>query len=148
MKNVYLAGLCAVMLLFSSQVWAQSTPEKLVSQFFQTLEASGTSKALDDLYATNVWMDKAQEAILNLKNQMATLTEDYVGKYHGYEPITKRSIADSYVLMSYLVRYDRQPLRFTFQFYKPQNEWRVYSFKYDAGLDDELEEAAKIYFLD
>ena len=50
------------------------------------------------------------------------------------------------ILKSYLVKYDRQPIRFTFQFYKPNKEWRIHSFKYDGNIDDEIEEAAKLYY--
>ena len=84
---------------------------------------------------------------MKLKNQMEGLTEDFIGKYYGFELIAEKKITDSYILLSYLVKYDRQPLRFTFQYYKPNDEWRLYSFEYDGNLDAELEESAKIYFL-
>ncbi len=126
---------------------SQNKPKELVEKFFYTYENEGSAKALDELYSTNHWMNKAEDAILKLKNQMEGLTEDYIGKYYGYELITKKIISDSYVLRSYLVKYDRQPLRFTFQFYKPHNEWRLHSFKYDGNLDSELEESAKLYYI-
>ncbi|WP_209405780.1 hypothetical protein [Pseudozobellia sp. WGM2] len=50
--------------------------------------------------------------------------------------------------MSYLVKFDRQPIRFTFQFYKPYNQWRTHRFKYDGNVDEEIEESAKVYYLD
>jgi hypothetical protein len=143
-KLVFLASW---IILNTSIACAQSTPKQMVQQFFETYESKGNATALEELYATNKWMDKAGDAILNLKNQMEGLTEDYIGKYYGYEMITEKWISDSYVLMSYLVKFDRQPLRYTFQFYKPDKEWKVHSFQFDGNLDSELEESAKLYFL-
>lgn len=125
----------------------QSTPEQLSEIFFETFQTEGSTEALDELYSTNPWMNKAEDAILKLKNQMEGLNEDYVGKYHGFEFIAEKSISDSYVLRSYMIKFDRQPLRFTFQFYKPDKTWRIYSFTYDGRLGSELEESAKLFYL-
>jgi hypothetical protein len=51
------------------------------------------------------------------------------------------------MLYSYLVKYDRQPLRFIFKFYKPNDKWVLYSYALDDSLDDEIQEAAKLYYL-
>jgi hypothetical protein len=50
-------------------------------------------------------------------------------------------------MITYIVKYDREPLRFTFFFYKPKDVWRVSNFSYDENISDELEEAAKVYRL-
>ncbi|WP_396633236.1 hypothetical protein [Maribacter sp. R86514] len=126
----------------------QNTPEEIVSNFFTEYQNDGESKALDNLYSNNKWMNRATDAITKLKQQLGTLNEDYVGKYYGYELIVEKRLSDSFILMSYLVKYDRQPIRFTFQFYKPDNEWRTHSFKYDGNIDEEIEESAKVYYLD
>jgi len=136
-----------VIILFTAQVNAQSTPEDLSNLFFKTFEEKGSTDALDELYSTNTWINKAPDAVLNLKNQMEGLHEDYIGKYYGYEFITEKKISESFVLRSYLVKYDRQPLRFTFQFYKPNDIWKAYSFQYDGNLSSELEESANIIFI-
>ena len=102
---------------------------------------------MDNLYKNNKWINRATDAITNLKQQLEALNEDYVGKYYGYELITEKKLSDSFILMSYLVKYDRQPIRFTFQFYKPNNEWITFSFKYDGNIDEEIEESAKVYYL-
>ena len=123
---------------------AQSSPDGYIEKFFETFQKKGSTPALDELYSSNKWVSKAEDAVANLKSQMVELTVDYVGELHGYELITKKKLSDSYILYSYLVKYDRQPIRFTFQFYKPNKTWRLQSFKFDASLDDELEEAVMI----
>lgn len=126
---------------------AQSSPEEYITKFFKTYQDEGSTKALNELYETNKWVTKAEDAITNLKTQMEGLTVDYAGKFHGFELITEKKLSDSYVLFSYLAKYDRQPIRFTFQFYKPNKTWRLQSFEFDASLDTELEESAKIHYL-
>lgn len=144
-RSIVLTLVCTAILAFSAV--AQNTPESLVQQFFETYNKQGSAKALDELYSTNNWIDTDGDAMLNLKNQMAGLTTDYIGKYYGYELIVERTISDSFILQSYIVKFDRQPLRFTFQFYRPDNEWRLQAFQYDANMDDELEESAKLYYM-
>lgn len=139
--------LTAFLLLIGTSIYAQNTPTEMVGRFFEEYQNEGVSEALDNLYGTNKWMERNQDAISNLKSQMQGLNEDYVGKFYGYELIVEKKLSESYLLLSYLVKYDRQPLRFTFQFYMPDQNWIVYSFKYDGNIDDEIEEAAKLYYL-
>ncbi|MEM9932113.1 MAG: hypothetical protein AAF824_00815, partial [Bacteroidota bacterium] len=107
----------------------------------------GSSYALDELYKTNKWFARSADGIAKVKRQLEGLNEDFVGKYYGYEFIVRKDFANCYTLISCLGKYDRQPIRFTFQFYKPQESWTIYSFQYDDTFDDELEEAAKLYYL-
>lgn len=132
--------------LFSTQCFAQINPDRIVESFFKEYEKEGSTKALNTLYESNKWIDPNGSALISLKEQMETLTEDFIGKFRGYELIVEKKLADSYILRSYLVKYDRQPIRFTFQFYRPDKEWMLFSFKYDGNIDDEIEEAAKLYY--
>lgn len=124
------------------------SPSSLVEKFFQEFAHDGASVALDNLYATNPWMERNQDAVTNLKSKLEGLNEDFVGKFYGYDLIAEKSFGDRYILLSYLIRYDRQPIRFTFQFYRPDKEWRVYGFQFDGDFTDEMKEALKAYYLD
>ncbi len=136
-----------VLVFFTLTGIAQTSPEQMVETFFVNYEKDGASIALDNLYSTNKWMSRAKDAIENLKNQLEGLNEDFVGKYYGYELIVEKRLSESYVLLSYLVKYERQPIRFTFQFYKPNDVWLIYSFQFDGDIDEEIEEAAKLNHL-
>ncbi|RAJ13023.1 hypothetical protein [Olleya aquimaris] len=137
-----------ILFSFSLITFGQNKPEEIVTNFFNEYKNDGASKAIDNLYSTNKWMARATDAITKLKQQLSALNEDFVGQYYGYELIVEKKLSDSFILMSYLVKYDRQPIRFTFQFYKPENQWRIHSFKYDSNIDEEIEESAKAYYLD
>lgn len=134
-----------ITLFVSFTAAAQSDPTDVVELFFTEFKEKGVAVAVDNLYKPNKWISKSADAIIQLKSQLQGLNEDYVGKYYGKELILEKKLADSFILMSYLVKYDRQPIRFTFQFYKPNDIWMIHSFKFDGNLDVEIEEAAKLY---
>ena len=61
-----------------------------------------------------------------------------VGKYHGRRLLVEKTIAGRYVCARYLVFYDREPLRFTFEFYKPENTWRGHMLSCDEHYRAEV----------
>ncbi len=136
------------LLFFANPGTAQNNPDEIVEQFFIDYQDKGASEALDNLYSNNPWMNRKTDAVSNLKTQLEALNESFVGQFFGFEKIVEKRLTGSYVLLSYLAKYDRQPVRFTFQFYKPDDKWRTFSFQFDTDIDDEIEEAAKLYYLD
>ncbi|HPR00968.1 MAG: hypothetical protein H6561_01365 [Lewinellaceae bacterium] len=139
--KILIPFLCGVLL--TTPIFGQTTPEDLIKKFFTEYESSGAKPALDHLYGTNKWIALNQDAIENVKTQLAGI-HDIVGDYYGHEFITKQSAGESFHLFSYLVKYDRQPVRFTFEFYKPKDQWTLFSFSFDESVNEELEEAAKL----
>ena len=127
--------------------FAQQGSEDIINTFFKEY-TKNPSKAVENIYATNPWTARIKDGIETMKNEVNKFTMDYVGSYYGYELITKKQLSESFVLYSYMVKYDRQPIRFLFTVYKANDKWCLYSFKIDSELDDELEQAAKIYYLD
>jgi hypothetical protein len=141
MKPLLLLGL----LFLTMSVNAQ-TPHDIINKFFTTYEKD-PGKAVKEMYKTNVWTERIKDDIENIANRLNWFNEAYVGKYYGYEPITNQKFTDSFVLYSYLVKYDRQPLRFIFKFYKPNDTWVLYGFQFDDAFTTEIEEAAKINYI-
>jgi hypothetical protein len=114
----------------------------IIDTFFKKYKDGGTSPAIDYLFGTNkLFTDTVQ--IAGLKGKLDALRQS-IGKYLGKEIIAQRSASPSLFFYSYLVKHENQPVRFTFIFYKPQNDWVLYRFKYDDQLDIELEDAGKI----
>lgn len=139
-------SLIVSIIVASSNLFAQSSPQKLIDTFFTTYEKD-VGKAVRDLYATNKWNERIKDDIDKVIGTVNGFTESYMGKYYGKELITTKQFSESFVLYSYLVKYDRQPIRFIFKFYKPNDDWVLYSYALDVGLDDEIQEAAKLYYL-
>ncbi len=143
MKNLLFSLLLFITAL---PVFAQTTPDDMVATFFNEYKKD-KGIAVKNLYGTSPWMSRATDAISNMVGEVEKLTPDYVGKFYGYSLICHKQLADCFVLQSYLLRYDRQPIRFIFQFYKPDKEWMLYSLSFDVNLDDEVEESAKMFYL-
>ena len=145
-RKIKFLTLLIVAVLSTNISKAQSTTEEITARFFETYEKS-PQKAVDYAFGTNKWMmDRNKDGIENVKTQLTSFL-GLVGDYYGYEKITEKSVGESYRLVSYMLKYDRQPVRFTFIFYKPKDKWQVQNFQYDDSLDDELEESGKVYRL-
>lgn len=126
-------------------LYAQSTGKEITDRFFDLYKEDPT-KAVDYAFATNKWMERNKDGVVKLKNQLSN-TLELIGDYYGYEQITEKSAGENFKLVSYLLRYDRQPLRFTFVLYRPNGEWQLQNFQFDDNVDEELEEAGKVYRL-
>ncbi|SDR79392.1 hypothetical protein [Winogradskyella sediminis] len=145
-RKIKLFTLLIVTVLSTNILKAQTTTEEITTEFFKTYEKS-PQKAVDYVFETNKWMiDRNKDGIENVKTQLTSFL-GLVGDYYGYEKVTEKSVGESYKLVSYMIKYDRQPVRFTFVFYKPKDKWQVQNFQYDDNLDDELEESGKVYRL-
>jgi hypothetical protein len=139
-------SLLIVLLFCTFNSIAQSDPQKMIDEFFDLYKNKGTDSALDYLFGTNKWMDGSKDQIDGVKLKLNS-TLKLLGEYQGYNLITKKSVADHLSLYTFMVRYDRQPLRFSILFYKPNDQWRLMNFSYDDNLGNELEEAAKAFRL-
>ena len=121
---------------------AESDYHQKVNTFFSKLKAGKVTEAVEYIYADNPWISKDSDAVQNLKNQMASL-DKLVGKYNSHEKLVEKVVADRYAYLYYFVAYDRQPLSFIFEFYRPQDDWMTFSFSFDTDIDDEIAEQAK-----
>lgn len=134
------------LITISGNLLAQSNSQDLIDKFFETYKKDA-GKAVKELYATNKWTERVKDDIDKVIGTVNSFTESYMGKYYGYELITKKKFAESFELYSYMIKYDRQPIRFIFKFYKPNDKWVLYSYALDDSLDSEIQEAAKLYYL-
>ncbi|KQC33068.1 hypothetical protein AAU57_06870 [Nonlabens sp. YIK11] len=136
----------AILLLFLfiiSQLPAQNTPEALVETFFKEQASKGPEVALTNLYSNNEWAIDNAESISILKKKLVT-AENVLGKMHGHALLGEKKLNDYFVIYTYTALYDLQPMRFTFQFYKPKDRWKTFAFSFDENLDDELEASLKL----
>lgn len=138
--------LATVLFIFCiSSLGKAQNPDEMISTFFETYESNKPMEALDKLYSHTPWLERIRDDVERLKTQFANL-KSIVGEYHGREVLYQRKVKECFFIATYLVRYDRQPIRFNFEFYNPSDQWILYSFSYDDSFDDDLVEAAKRQF--
>lgn len=128
----------------NSQSLTDLTPEQLNSEFFDLYKSKGNEASLKYIFSTNKWISEGD--ITSVKTKLADLTSQ-LGKYYDKELITKKSIGKNYVLYSFLVKYERQPIRFTITYYKADTKWQLQILEFDVDLQTELREAASSYRL-
>jgi len=138
-KLPVLIFLCAIV---NYSVYSQAKSEDITNEFFEQYKNS-PMEAVDYAFSTNQWFERNMDAVENVKSQLDKVL-NLIGEYYGHEIITEKSLGQSLKLVSYLVKYNRQPLRFTFVLYKPKDRWQVQNFLFDDNLGDELKEAGKI----
>jgi hypothetical protein len=141
--NKFILTALLPLLGLSTQMVAQQAPDQIIEKFFDDYQTNDPGAVLDSLYTHMPTADDIAEDIARLKSQFVGL-KDVVGAYRGYELITEKSIADKFNVYSYLVRYERQPVRFVFVFYKPAERWGLFSFSYDDNLLMELEQSVRL----
>lgn len=133
-------------LLLSTHSFGQLADNEVITKkFFETFKTD-PGKAYNDLFVDNKWMKDKKTDLEAIRLKLIDFFSG-LGQYYGYEPITEKSAGESYVLKSYLIKYERQPVRFTFLLYRPNKTWQIQNFSYDTNIEDEVEEAAKAYRL-
>lgn len=140
-----LAFACLLGLLGGPSVFSQSTPEDLIAHFFTDYKED-IVKAFDNIYATNKWISAQSDDIVKLKSQLQQF-ELLVGDYIGEEFLAKSSMGEDYVMFVYFAKYERQPVRFTFHFYRTNGEWKIFAFRYDDSFGNELEDLLKYEYM-
>ena len=134
---------CLVCFISFAPVSAQNSTRDITDKFFK-LYAEDPGKAIEYGFSTNKWvMEKNMAGVENVRLKLLNLIT-LIGDYRGYEMINEEVIGESLKLQSYMMKYDRQPIRFTFIFYRPGESWVVQNCQYDAKLTDELEELGRI----
>ena len=122
------------------------TSNPLVDTFFANYKLS-PEIALDSMYNTNVYLIKGTLEMDTLKRQLRQLLSQ-LGTYRGYDLITRNAVSEHYAIYSYILYYDRQPVRFNFIVYQPPGrQWHLQYFQFDTKLGDELEESSSVKFL-
>jgi ABC-type transporter MlaC component len=135
-------------LLFCSfNALAQSDPQKMIDEFFKLYKEKSSDAALDYVFDTNKWMKDSKDQIENVKFKLNSTVVKAMGDYYGYDLITKKTVGDKLTYYTFLLRYDRQPIRFNFLFYSPNGQWRLLNFSFDDSIKEDLVEASKAYRL-
>jgi len=115
----------------------------LVYTFINKFEKSGINNAIDFVYSTNSWINADNANIENVKSEVNSVIGT-LGAYYGYDFIKKSQLSNCLVTYSFIMRFDKQPIRFVFVLYKPKDEWRFQLFNYDGNIIEEMQNSMNI----
>jgi hypothetical protein len=131
----------AIILLIISTINTYAQKEDffiIPDNFFKTFKAKGSDAAIDYIYSTNKYLSVNMPANLKIKAELKKITS-MVDDYYDYELVKKILLGKSYVKLIYIGKFKRQPIRFIFILYKPDNNWQLQQFKFDDKVAKLLE---------
>jgi len=146
MRTICAVLFCIMVVPLSAASPASEPPdgyEPIVDAFFSRLQEGKVDDAVDQLYASNPWMARSEDAVQQIKSQLGNL-KSLVGEYASHDLIVRKTLGGRLVYLNYLVSFDRQPLRFEFQFYRPRDKWMTYSSSFDDEVDEDLERQGRL----
>lgn len=135
MKRLFIT-VVACWFTWISTLIAQSTYQEVLDKFFSLYGEGKTDQAIDYIFATNKYLESAQQQVVAIKEKMKTITS-VIGSYYGYDIIGLYGSAERFIYIRCLVRHDRQPLFFTFLLYKPDSKWQLQTLRFDDKLEEE-----------
>jgi len=142
-QKLILVGLVSILCMTKS--FGQTSINEITEKFF-SIYSTDAIKAVEYAFSTNKWFNRQLDGVANLKNKLKNII-DLCGEYYGYELLSTKTAGKSITMTTFIIKYDRVPIRFTFFFYKVKDTWRVNNFSYDEDIDKDLEEATKAYRL-
>ena len=117
----------------------ENSPNHLVNTFFNIYEDKSTDEAFDYIFSTNNLISKSDVGLIKSK---ISKYRNALGDYYGKEMFVTQKINETIEVQSYILKYENQPLRFIFTFYKPNKGWKIQNFKISDTFIEEVEEAS------
>lgn len=124
--------------------FGQSTPQDISTRFFVIYKTGDSDKALDYLFSSSPFKSDITEAIEEVKRKLKKAATQ-IGSFYGADLLATKTAGTNIIMLTYIVRHEREPLAFNIMFYKPNDKWQMQNFKFGNAIDDELEEASKAY---
>lgn len=112
----------------------ETTYQQVVEKFFNIYKDKGPENAIDYIFSTNPFLDPSSDQVTAIKLKLATAVA-VIGDYYGYNAVSIKELGPSMTVGTYMVRYKRQPLFFTFVMYKPDKFWQIQTLRFDDKID-------------
>lgn len=110
-------------------------PEKIIQNFFVLYTERGSDNAIDYLFSNNPAIYSRADSVHSLKKTFQNI-EKFIGPYKSYRIAYFQNVEDILQVFIVIVRFEKQPLRYLFVFYKPENKWITYRFEIDTKYPD------------
>ncbi|MEM1366409.1 MAG: hypothetical protein AAGG02_00050 [Cyanobacteria bacterium P01_H01_bin.15] len=124
--------------------WAEEeTPpyEARIDSFFALLQDQDSQAAVTLIYENADAI--AEQAVETVRERLETLSEE-LGQVQAFEQIQAIPLGKRFIHLTYLSYFERlQPLRFEFQFYRPDDEWKPLFMGFDDAFDEDIKAYAR-----
>ena len=118
---------------------SQSAVKDLVNGFFMEYEAGDPSSAFAYANALRPKEEGRRGALseADLQAKFVELEKQF-GKYFGYDVMVEQEVVPNFVRYICYARYEYRPVRFTFEFYRPNGTWHLYALRIDRRMNTEI----------
>lgn len=117
--------------------------QDLIDTFFDLYKNRGYEVALKYSWSTNKWIPATGDAMNNIAVRLGKQVAS-MGEFIGQEQLKSRKVGSRFRIASYLVYYQRDPMRFTFELYKNNDGWEITDVEFDTKFDEEVEESMRL----
>jgi len=119
---------------------AQSSYQVMSDKFFNLLQQSKASDAVDYMFSTNPTLQNMTDEHEQLKAQFTSLG-NLAGHYVSHTLLAETTVGGMFVYQHYFVAYERQPVSVRIKYYKPRSTWVCYGLEFDTKLTDHIQDA-------
>ena len=114
----------------------------IIDDFFALAKDQQLTQAADGLFAdvlvsrspdisSKGYFDEVKAKLIDLPN--------IYGTYCYHSRMFERMVAKRLVFVDYIVLFEKQPVEFSFEFYKPKEKWMLYGFSLDTNIVNKLD---------
>jgi len=113
-----------ILIISTPTVHAEDGADHLqqISSFFALIKKGQPKEAAEDLLSTNMEASSRMENKLSVENGLERM-KDTLGAFKDFNIIREKKIGDRIVYVLAFALYEKQPVRFEFIFYKPEEKW-------------------------
>ena len=122
---LFVAGAATAQQAAEPRAWA----ERLLGLLIEAGPA-----AAHTLITRETLIAKRQPAAVKAMRQPMLKIESAYGPAQAFELVAEKPVANSVVLLTYLVRHDARPLVWEFDFYRRKQGWDLVSFRFKDNL--------------
>ncbi len=138
-----LISACSMAQTKEDETTADDDGQELIDNFFEMYKNRGYEVALKYSWSTNKWMPATGDAMNNIAVRLGKQVA-VMGEFIGQEQLKSRKVGSRFRIVSYLVYYQRDPMRFTFELYKNNDGWEFTDVEFDTKFDEEVEESMRL----
>lgn len=115
-----------------------------LDKFFQLFKAGRPDNAVEQLYLFNRDRNETDVSMVSEQkhNELVEATTS-LGLFYGQELLGKHQIGKRLNHVTYMLYFQNGPVRLEFEFYRPQEKWRLTDLNIDNHLSSELKAMAR-----
>jgi len=132
-----LAGLLSIAARANDSTSAPPVDLRRLSEEIVSLASRGESNGFTMLRQQEIAPASDEEwatVVQNCERELRAFQEKF-GRFRGAELVDERNIKSTFRRYTYIAKYEKNALVWTFVFYRPSDTWKLHSWNFNQNLD-------------